>query len=110
MNLAIALTATREGAKIANHVEVLSLIKEKEIVKGAHVRDTLTGKEWNVFAKVIVNATGEPLVPEPCKVVINNVAKRMSVMQIYCTDLLTRAITRNAGKAIRSILFGAHLI
>ena len=58
MNLAIALTAAREGAKVANHVEVLSLIKEKDLVKGAHVRDTLTGKEWNIFAKVVVNATG----------------------------------------------------
>jgi glycerol-3-phosphate dehydrogenase len=38
---------------------VLHLIKEKDIIKGAHVRDVLTGKEWNIFAKVIVNATGE---------------------------------------------------
>lgn len=59
MNLAIALTAAREGAKVANHVEVLSLIKEKDLVKGAHVRDVLTGKEWNIFAKVVVNATGK---------------------------------------------------
>jgi glycerol-3-phosphate dehydrogenase len=58
MNLAIALTAAREGARVANHVEVLHLIKEKDIIKGAHVRDVLTGKEWNIFAKVIVNATG----------------------------------------------------
>jgi len=28
MNLAIALTAAREGASVANHVEVVSLIKE----------------------------------------------------------------------------------
>ena len=58
MNLAIALTAAREGAKLANHVEVLSLIKEKDIVKGVHVRDQFTGNEWNIFAKVVVNATG----------------------------------------------------
>ena len=59
MNLAIALTAAREGAAIANHVEVTSLIKEGGVVRGAHVRDTLTGKEWDVMAKVVVNATGE---------------------------------------------------
>ena len=59
MNIAIALTAAREGARIANHVEVLSLIKEKNRVRGALVKDTLTGKEWNIYAKVVVNATGK---------------------------------------------------
>ena len=59
MNLAIAMTAAREGATIANHVEVLSLIKEGGVVRGAHVRDTLTNKEWDVLARVVVNATGE---------------------------------------------------
>ena len=29
MNLAIALTAVRHGASVANHVEVLSLLKRK---------------------------------------------------------------------------------
>ena len=58
MNLAIALTAVREGAKLANHVEVLSLIKEKGHVQGVRVRDVFTGDEWEVYAKVIVNATG----------------------------------------------------
>ncbi len=29
MNVAIAMTAAREGAALANHVEVISLIKEK---------------------------------------------------------------------------------
>lgn len=66
MNLAIALTAAREGAKLANHVEVLSLIKEKDIVKGVHVRDQLTGNEWNIFAKVVVNATGMSKVTSVC--------------------------------------------
>lgn len=62
MNVAIALTAAREGAVVANHIEVLSLIKapasEGEVVRGARVRDTLTQKEWDVKAKVVVNATG----------------------------------------------------
>ena len=66
MNVAIALTAAREGAVVANHVEVLSLIKApagegegvREVVRGARVRDTLTQKEWDVKAKVVVNATG----------------------------------------------------
>ena len=64
MNVAIALTAAKEGANVSNHVEVVSLLKEasedgsKSKVRGARVRDTLTGKEWDIRAKVVVNATG----------------------------------------------------
>lgn len=64
MNLAIALTAVRHGASVANHVEVLSLLKKKEgdnedeVVCGAHVRDVITGEEFDVRAKCVVNATG----------------------------------------------------
>lgn len=49
MCLAIALTATRLGASIANHTEVISLIKHPDkdghqILSGANVKDRLTGK------------------------------------------------------------------
>lgn len=63
MNLAIALTAARHGATVCNHVSVTSLIKEtdasgKEVLCGAKVKDEVTGKEWTVKAKCIINATG----------------------------------------------------
>ncbi|TDH73116.1 hypothetical protein CCR75_000582 [Bremia lactucae] len=59
MNVSIALTATQNGATIANYVEVLQLLKDKDgKVQGAHVRDTLTGDEWNIKAHAVVNATG----------------------------------------------------
>eukprot|EP00112_Aurelia_sp_Birch-Aquarium-sp1_P008696 Seg1964.6 transcript_id=Seg1964.6/GoldUCD/mRNA.D3Y31 product="Glycerol-3-phosphate dehydrogenase mitochondrial" protein_id=Seg1964.6/GoldUCD/D3Y31 len=67
MNLAIALTAIRRGATCLNHVEVEELLKkkirdendvEKEVVCGARVRDGVTGEEWDVHAKSVVNATG----------------------------------------------------
>ncbi|KAK7068722.1 glycerol-3-phosphate dehydrogenase [Halocaridina rubra] len=63
MNLSIALTATRLGGTIANHTRVVSLLKEKdqngnERLCGARVRDELTGREMNVRAKCILNATG----------------------------------------------------
>lgn len=50
MNLAIALTAARYGAAIANYTEVVHLLKgadpqtEKERVCGAHCGDVITGK------------------------------------------------------------------
>ncbi|XP_065163147.1 glycerol-3-phosphate dehydrogenase, mitochondrial isoform X1 [Atheta coriaria] len=63
MNLAIALTATRHGATVANHVKVTKLMKKKdangvEKITGVHVRDELTKKEWTVPAKCVINATG----------------------------------------------------
>lgn len=62
MSLAIAMSAAREGAAIANHVEVISLKKKEEngrqIVCGAVVRDALSGAEWEVKAKSVINATG----------------------------------------------------
>ncbi|KAG7501891.1 glycerol-3-phosphate dehydrogenase, mitochondrial isoform X1 [Solea senegalensis] len=64
MNLAIALTAGRYGATIANYTEVIQLLKTndpktgKEKVCGARCRDVITGKEFDVKAKCVINATG----------------------------------------------------
>jgi len=59
MNVALALTAITYGAVIANHVEVTRLLKDENgIVSGAHVKDILTGEEWDVKAKGVINATG----------------------------------------------------
>ncbi|XP_054915129.1 glycerol-3-phosphate dehydrogenase, mitochondrial isoform X2 [Poeciliopsis prolifica] len=64
MNLAIALSAARHGAAIANYTEVVHLLKTKdqqtgkEKLCGAHCRDVLTRKEFDVRAKCVINATG----------------------------------------------------
>ncbi|CAB3366086.1 Hypothetical predicted protein [Cloeon dipterum] len=60
MNLALALTATRYGATVANHVRVTSLLKDANgKVCGAKMRDEMgDGKEWEVKAKCVINATG----------------------------------------------------
>ncbi|KAF1768282.1 hypothetical protein GCK72_000094 [Caenorhabditis remanei] len=59
MNLAIILTAIRHGAACANHVRVERLNKDETgKVTGAHVRDMVTGAEWDIKAKAVINATG----------------------------------------------------
>ena len=58
MCLSIAITAARMGASIANHVEVLDLIKNDGIVAGARVKNRLTGEEFDIKAKSVINATG----------------------------------------------------
>ncbi|KAJ3126054.1 hypothetical protein HK098_007931 [Nowakowskiella sp. JEL0407] len=60
MNVSLALTAIEHGAVVANHVEVLDLLKANEEGKvcGAVVRDNLSGERWEIKAKGIINATG----------------------------------------------------
>eukprot|EP00800_Vazella_pourtalesii_P021207 TRINITY_DN7767_c0_g4_i1.p1 TRINITY_DN7767_c0_g4~~TRINITY_DN7767_c0_g4_i1.p1 ORF type:complete len:739 (-),score=181.01 TRINITY_DN7767_c0_g4_i1:68-2284(-) len=59
MNLAMAMTAAQKGATISNHVSVLSLLKDASgRVVGARVYDRFSKKEWDIHAKVVINATG----------------------------------------------------
>uniref|UniRef100_A0A0N5APN6 Glycerol-3-phosphate dehydrogenase n=1 Tax=Syphacia muris TaxID=451379 RepID=A0A0N5APN6_9BILA len=59
MNMSIILTAIRLGAKAVNHTKVEKLLKDGNgKLCGAHVKDMLTGEEWDVKAKVVINATG----------------------------------------------------
>jgi glycerol-3-phosphate dehydrogenase len=65
-NVGLALTAALYGATVANHAEVVKLLRADAApagggeapVVGARVRDTLTGDEFDVRAKVVINATG----------------------------------------------------
>lgn len=53
MNMALIMTAVQHGAVVANHVEVVELLKDAAgQVRGTKMRDVLTGEEWTVAAKV----------------------------------------------------------
>lgn len=59
MNIAIALTAARYGATVANHVAVTKLHKDSDgKCNGVRIQDQMTKEEWDVKAKCIINATG----------------------------------------------------
>ncbi|CAM9600907.1 unnamed protein product, partial [Hapterophycus canaliculatus] len=59
MSLVVALTATQQGACIANRVKVIGLVKDENgQMKGATVQDTITQETWEVAAKSVINATG----------------------------------------------------
>lgn len=65
-NLLLALTSTIDnyvpgqvGASIANHMEVIELIKDNDgKVCGATVIDKVTGEKFDISAKVVVNCAG----------------------------------------------------
>ncbi|KAI8988874.1 FAD dependent oxidoreductase-domain-containing protein [Pilobolus umbonatus] len=59
MNVTLALTAAEHGATISNHCEVVELLKDKHgHIKGAKVKDNMTGDLLTVRAKGVINATG----------------------------------------------------
>lgn len=58
LTLAFALSAIDAGADCANYVEVTGLLKKGDSVAGARVRDALTGEEFEIESRVVVNAAG----------------------------------------------------
>ncbi len=58
MALALASTAADHGATILNYVAVVGLMKENGAVVGVRAVDRETGREMEIRAKVVVNATG----------------------------------------------------
>jgi len=56
--IATMRAAARAGALVVNYAEVTSLLKPDGRVRGATVRDVLTGQTVMIRANVVVNATG----------------------------------------------------
>jgi glycerol-3-phosphate dehydrogenase len=54
----IARTAAAYGAYCANRVEVVTFLRQGERVTGARVRDLETGRDFDIQAKQVINATG----------------------------------------------------
>ncbi|EFJ35918.1 hypothetical protein SELMODRAFT_79088 [Selaginella moellendorffii] len=65
VNVSLACTTALAGAAVLNHAEATAIIKDESTgqVVGARVRDKLSGTEFDVHAKVVVNAGG-PFVDE----------------------------------------------
>lgn len=56
--IATVRSAARAGALVANYVETTALLKPDGQVRGATIRDVLTGQTATIRANVVVNATG----------------------------------------------------
>lgn len=101
MNSTLALTAVEHGAAVANYVEVKQLLKSPENkVIGALVLDRETGKEFEIKAKKVVNATGPfadtllemdndpqgkpPAVAQAPKMVVPSAGVHIILPEYYC--------------------------
>jgi glycerol-3-phosphate dehydrogenase len=58
MAVALAVAAAGVGAVPANYVEVVGLLRRGGAIAGARVRDVVGGGEFDLAARVVVNATG----------------------------------------------------
>ena len=58
LTFAFAIAAVEHGATLANHVDALEPIADGRRVAGVHARDVLDGRQFDVAARVTVNATG----------------------------------------------------
>ncbi len=54
----LSRTAAAYGAHVASRTRVIGLLREGDRVTGAKVKDLESGKEFDVLAKEVVNATG----------------------------------------------------
>ncbi len=58
MAVALAISAREHGALVANHLEVTALARENGRVAGARLCDRLSGSQWTLRARGVINATG----------------------------------------------------
>jgi glycerol-3-phosphate dehydrogenase len=56
--ITLARTAVTQGAVLANYMKVERLIRSGSKITGVVVRDQLTGREYSLAGRVVLNATG----------------------------------------------------
>ena len=58
MAVSLAQTAENHGASLLNYFGVKGLLKDGDMVTGVRAKDELSGEEFEISAKVVINATG----------------------------------------------------
>jgi glycerol-3-phosphate dehydrogenase len=58
MAIALARTAVDHGAVVVNHMPVIGLVKHGTTVAGVTAEDRETGRQYELHASVVINATG----------------------------------------------------
>jgi glycerol-3-phosphate dehydrogenase len=87
------ISANESGAMVLNHAKVIDLLKEHNSVHGVKVRDILTGKEYEIASRMVVNAAGHWM--DSICGMVNSQPKRM-VRRTKGIHLLTPRLSNNA--------------
>ncbi len=56
--ITLAQTAAEQGATIINYCKLISITKSGKQISGVVIMDTISGKEYSLKCKVVINATG----------------------------------------------------
>jgi glycerol-3-phosphate dehydrogenase len=56
--ISIAQTAAQKGAVLLNYFPVTGLIKDHEKIAGVKATDSISGKDFIIYSKTVINATG----------------------------------------------------
>lgn len=56
--ITLAQTAADQGATLLNYMKVAQLLKRGSLLKGVIARDVETQEEYEIYAQVVINATG----------------------------------------------------
>lgn len=56
--MSILHSAVAMGAQLANYVEVIGLLNKDKHIKGVIARDNLSGQEFHINAKMVINSAG----------------------------------------------------
>jgi glycerol-3-phosphate dehydrogenase len=100
LNLALLFSAARAGAELANYVRVGGFLKDRSGVSGVRVKDMLSGDEFTIRARLIVNCAG-PWLDHVLRLLTTSTAK--STMRLLkAVVLITRPVVRNVAVGIPS--------
>lgn len=54
----LAQTAADSGAVLTNYMQVTGFLKKNKKIAGIRIKDLITGKEYEILSKTVINATG----------------------------------------------------
>src|SRR5579863_7204116 len=54
----LAQTAAAKGGVLINYCQVTGLLKTNDKISGVHTRDIISGKQYDIKSKTVINATG----------------------------------------------------
>jgi glycerol-3-phosphate dehydrogenase len=105
LTLAFVRSAVNEGADVANYVEATGLLRRDARVTGVQVNDVLTGDQFEIRARVVVNAAG-PWADEMLAGLRRGSHARV-VRLSTAMNLVTRQIAREVAVGVPSVPVGA---
>lgn len=96
LTLSFLLSASAQGAQLANYTKMEKLLKEKERVIGVQVQDTQSGDLFEIRGRYIINAGG------PWSDLILAGTHELKILRSQGIHLITRRINNNHAIALQT--------